>query len=214
MVKTFTSIVNNIFFFNFLWSEIMFKKICSLIIIALMLLSVIGVCSAGTVTMQYPTLDDISSNTDFYRYSGDKVYTSLFVSNNTNGKKNSNYGWKFPINTQGTLFDGRYLYYPNYNPPTYDIHNYYEIKRLPGYSAVYTIPDSYIGGTIYGQIWDGSYISGESTWLKISNYKDSNIIIHFWDRGCVNDPHIDVRVNGVITGAQNGGNGDDVEFSM
>jgi hypothetical protein len=190
----------------------MFKKICSLILILLMVLSVVGVCSAGTITMQYPTLDDISSNTDFYRYSGDSVMAGLFVCNDNNGKKTTGMGWwwknepnqltEFDTGIRVTYGDDGEFYFVNNTD-----------KRLPGYKVVYTIPDSNIGGTIYGEIYDCSY-SNAHTWLKISNYKDSNIIIHFWDRGWARDPHIDVRVNGVITDEQNGGNGKDVEFTM
>jgi hypothetical protein len=184
----------------------MFKKILSLSIIALMLLSVIGVANAGTITLQYPA--DVSSMSDNYRYSGDAVHTLLFVHNSTNIVKSGRNGW-FDRNgylniSEWKLFEG--IKWGN---------GFYvndEYKTLPGYSAVYTIPDSYIGETIYGQFYDSTYGSLRYTWLKISNYKNSNIRVSIWDRGWSRDPHVDVHVNNELVA--NGKNGDNVEFSM
>jgi hypothetical protein len=185
--------------------KIMFKKICSLIIIALMVLSVIGVCSAGTVTLRYPASKPIVND---YRYSGDAVYTLLFVHNSTELRKDGPCGW---WDRTGHLNISKYILFEGYQlSNNFRVNKDY--KRLPGYSTTYTIPNSYIGETIYAQFWDGTWGSSRYTFLKISNYKDSNIRINFWDRGVDRDPHVDVYINTKLVA--NGENGADIDYTM
>jgi hypothetical protein len=154
----------------------MFKKVCSLIIILLIVLSVIGFASAATLTTYYPTRGED-------RYSGDDIEISILASD----ENDRTYTFKY----KPMMIVGGTEYYTNdklwhVRPYAVRTDNWQQ-----GQVNKVNIPAEYIHKSIYVIIQDGSFtLSYIETVLRLNNWDGSNFNVTYWDRGFGKRPHV------------------------
>jgi hypothetical protein len=181
--------------------KIMFKKILSLIIIALMLLSVIGFSSAGQVRISYPKTEP---NGNVYRYTTDEVYdAAVYYPNDSLIETWADYE-KAYINGLGI---NAHVLIGRYNPA--NSYLYYNNDKVSPGDIDRVNTDVAVGQTLLFWFW-GDHTWTGSAFLEIRNYDGSDFYIYVWDRGYARDPHINVIYKGV---QYDGKDGDDLKIN-
>jgi hypothetical protein len=194
----------------------MFKKLFSLIIIALMLLSVIGFASAGMLYMHYPDKNNNITNPNKYRYDHEPVEAAIAATKEDWREKFYWYDVYSKVNEYGIRA---------YNLPRSDIEIYHGVwdcllvnygdknTFLPGTDYCYNL--SVMKGSDKDKLTvaleDGTWPSHQYAWLKIWNYQPKyDVYVTYWDRGATRNPHIEVTYKGKF---YDGKNGDDITIN-
>ncbi|MDR3222696.1 MAG: hypothetical protein LBT66_03005 [Methanobrevibacter sp.] len=171
----------------------MFKKLFSLSIIVLMLLSVIGFASAATLTTYYPT-----SGGD--RYTGDDIKISILASN----ENDRLYSFK----SKPTMFVGTTTYNTDdeRNPVWAVLLGLVRTDNWQkGQVNQVNIPSEYTNKSIYVILSDGSStFFNYHTYFRLNNWDGSNFNVTYWDRGYARHPHVGAVYKSYYYYAMNG----------
>jgi hypothetical protein len=187
----------------------MFKKILSLIIITLMLLSIIGFASAGQLSMYYPATNNWMDNPNKYKYDPEPVQ-AVIVSTKTYGNCNDRGSMKFgdPIPSDLIIYYGNFICSHPYNDGSY-IHIGDKKTFLPGTSLHYQLCNNKT--ILYLLLVDGTLSAFQYSLLRLNNYDGvSDVNVMYWDRGAHRCPHIEVFYKGKF---YDGKNGDDITIN-